>query len=361
MNKYLRLFHFSKNEADVAVESGIIFDNQYENFSDISRDIDNRVLSCRDDRNVKNFRFKRPTLELVTNVSEIFDSQETFETRSQFIAEKFKEAIQRRFHKDFYLVVFATRIADEDLLFIAKMETNTALQVTDQNTLKTLRDVLPDSKSRLHKAVVIYKESTVRYKEGREEEGQERSNIHSKVLDRSDDNISEYFLGKFLESDPIIDNPEAAAQIAFENIALVTKPYIKTDREPDSVEKKLKYFLSEERQTSFEGLIHEVQDLLDFANADRPTDAEALAKQAYDNAKSKNNTVVQEFRAKLKRPPKKTFISSDDYGDRKFKVSYYESLEEADIIIWEEIEEYKILKIHKDLLPIEEKGHSNAE
>lgn len=157
MDKRLRLFHFSKEESVVKVEQGVVFDDDYENFAAISEDIDTRVLSSHDDRNVKNFRFRRPSTELVTSVSEIFDSKNNFEKYSQFIADKFKESIGRRFQKDFYLVVFVTNIDSEDLLFIAKLETSTALQVSDQNTLTTLKDVFPDSKSRLHKAAVIFK------------------------------------------------------------------------------------------------------------------------------------------------------------------------------------------------------------
>ncbi|HEM5084762.1 TPA: hypothetical protein U1247_000676 [Streptococcus suis] len=359
MDKRLRLFHFSKDEIDVNVEQGIVFDNNYDNFSDISEDIDIRVLSSKDDRNVKNFRFRRPTSELVTSISEIFESRDNFERYSQIIADRFKESIGRRFQKDFYLVVFVTHLDSEDLLFIAKLETNTAIQVSDQNTLTTLKNVLPDSKSRLHKAAVIYKERTIDFKENREEVGRERDYVHSRVLDRSDENISEYFLSQFLESDPVIDNPEAAAKIAVDSILNVTKPYLLTQYKPENVDEKLRLFLSEKQSTSFEGLIGQVSNFIDFDNPDRPIDAEKLATEAYELAKWKNNTVLQTFEAKFQRPPRKTFISIDQNGDKKFKISYYISLESQDIVSWEEDENYKILKIDKDLLPIEERRRSN--
>lgn len=179
------------------------------------------------------------------------------------------------------------------------------------------------------------------------------------MLDRSDDNISEYFLSHFLESDPVIDNPEAAAKIALESVLNVTKPYLKTGVKPDNVEEKLRFFLSEKQSTSFEGLIGQISDFIDTKNPVRPTDEEKLATEAYEYAKNQNNTVLQTFEAQLKRPPRKTFVSSDQNGDKKFKISYYASLEAQDIVKWEEDTRYKILKIDKDLLPIEERSHSN--
>lgn len=150
MEKRLRLFHFSKDQyGESSYLSGIIFDDSSAEFSKIVEDLESRINKCIDDKYAKNFRFKRPSSQIVTNVSEIFESEEKFDRNSEDIASKFQESIGRRFQNDFYLVVLTTEIDNNEILFLVKMETGTAIQVTDENTLTTLDKILPDKKSRL--------------------------------------------------------------------------------------------------------------------------------------------------------------------------------------------------------------------
>ena len=170
MEKRLRLFHFSRESDNVNVVSGKIFESSSidfkEEFDKIIDDLDTRVQKCMDDKFAKNFRFNRRTSQMVTNISEIFVSHNKFKSNSDDIASKFKDAIGNQFHNDFYLVVLTTMLNDSEVLFIVKMETGTAIQVTDENTLKTLDRILPDKKSRLQKATIIFKDRTISFKEG---------------------------------------------------------------------------------------------------------------------------------------------------------------------------------------------------
>ena len=177
MEKRLRLFHFSKDQhGESHYLSGIIFDDSFAEFSKIVEDLESRINKCIDDKYAKNFRFKRPSAQIVTNVSEIFENEENFDRNSEDIASKFQESIGRRFQNDFYLVVLTTEIDNKEILFLVKMETGTAIQVTDENTLTTLDKILPDKKSRLQKATVIYKDKTIQFKENREVPNSERTN-----------------------------------------------------------------------------------------------------------------------------------------------------------------------------------------
>ena len=262
MEKRLRLFHFSRENENVNVVPGRIFESTLidfkEEFDKIIADLDTRVEKCIDDKFAKNFRFNRRTSQMVTNISEIFDSRDKFESNSDDIASKFKDAIGNQYHNDFYLVVLTTMLNDSEVLFIVKMETGTAIQVTNENTLKTLDKILPDKKSRLQKATVIFKDRTISFKEGTEPSNSERENIHSRVLDRTDDNISRYFFKTFLESTNVIDDPDSAAKAAIEAIEIVSKPYLKSNNSSNDVKERLQSFLSQKRETSFDGLIGEI-------------------------------------------------------------------------------------------------------
>ncbi|ENP7895596.1 hypothetical protein [Streptococcus sanguinis] len=355
MEKRLRLFHFSKDQyGEPYYLPGIIFDNSFAEFSKIVEDLDSRINKCVDDKYAKNFRFKIPSSQIVTNVSEIFENEENFDRNSEDIASKFKESIKRRFKNDFYLVVLTTEIDSREILFLVKMETGTAIQVTDENTLTTLDKILPDKKSRLQKATVIYKDKTIQFKENREEPDSERTNIHSRVLDRTDDNISGYFFKVFLDSDNVIDDEDSAARMAIQAIDTVVKPYIKPEKNSGVVKDRLISFLSQRRDTSFEGLIQEVSDLLDFDKEDRETDVERLSNEAYELAKGKNNTVVASFVAKLYRPPKVTYVAQGD--EQQIKISFLKSLENHKDVYWDDDDDdFYVLKINKEVITLIER------
>ena len=352
MEKRLRLFHFSRESDNVNVVSGKIFESSSidfkEEFDKIIDDLDTRVQKCMDDKFAKNFRFNRRTSQMVTNISEIFVSHN--KSNSDDIASKFKDAIGNQFHNDFYLVVLTTMLNDSEVLFIVKMETGTAIQVTDENTLKTLDRILPDKKSRLQKATVIFKDRTISFKEGTEPSNSERENIHSRVLDRTDDNISRYFFKTFLESTNVIDDPDSAAKAAIEAIEIVSKPYLKSNNSSNDVKERLQSFLSQKRETSFDGLIGEISTLLDFEKAGTYMDSEKLAQEAYQNAKKRNGTVIFTFTAELKTPPRTVYVSKDN--NKELEIRVFDSLLEQGDVVWEVEGNYSIMKINTDRITI---------
>ena len=73
MEKRLRLFHFSRENENVNVVPGRIFESTLidfkEEFDKIIADLDTRVEKCIDDKFAKNFRFNRRTSQMVTNIS----------------------------------------------------------------------------------------------------------------------------------------------------------------------------------------------------------------------------------------------------------------------------------------------------
>ena len=355
MEMRLWLFHFSKDQyGEPYYVPGMIFDDSFAEFSKIVEDLDSRINKCIDDKYAKNIRFKTPSSQMVTNVSEIFENEENFDRNSEDIASKFQDSIGRRFQNDFYLVVLTTEIESREVLFLVKMETGTAIQVTDENTLTTLDKILPDKKSRLQKATVIYKDKTIQFKENREEPNSERENIHSRVLDRTDENISGYFFTKFLDSNNVIDDEDSAARMAIQAIETVVKPYIKSEMSPEIVKEKLTSFLSQRRDTSFEGLIQEVSDVLNFNIENRETDIEKLSQEAYDLAKRKNNTVVASFVAKLYRPPKVTYVAQGD--EQQIKISFLKSLESHRDVYWDDDDDdFYVLKINKEVITLIER------
>lgn len=172
-------------------------------------------------------------------------------------------------------------------------------------------------------------------------------------MDRTDDNISGYFFKIFLDSDNVIDDEDSAARMAIQAIDTVVKPYIKSEANPGIVKEKLTSFLSQRRDTSFEGLIQEVSDVLDFGIENRETDIERLSTEAYKLAKSKNNTVVASFVAKLYRPPKATYVSQGD--EQQIKISILKSLESRKDVYWDDDDDFYVLKINKEVITLIER------
>ena len=157
-----------------------------------------------------------------------------------------------------------------------------------------------------------------------------------------------------MDSDNVIDDEDSAARMAIQAIDTVVKPYIKPEKNSGVVKDRLISFLSQRRDTSFEGLIQEVSDLLDFDKEDRETDVERLSNEAYELAKGKNNTVVASFVAKLYRPPKVTYVAQGD--EQQIKISFLKSLENHKDVYWDDDDDdFYVLKINKEVITLIER------
>ena len=194
MIQYLRLFHFNPSEDVVVITPGEIFNSIDARLSNFFLDHAQKSL---DDRNTQNFRFKNKYVEFITYFQGCFLNEDSFDEHSHNIAEKMKDSISRNAKNDFYLVIFTNcnpTDFSQDYLCILKMDSMEGIHVNEGLTLDFFSQMLPDKKSRLQKASFIYKEKVETFIGNQEPDNHERMYIHSKILDRQDSSIRDYFM-----------------------------------------------------------------------------------------------------------------------------------------------------------------------
>lgn len=356
---YLRLFHFNKDEKDISIDSGEVLKGSTLEETTLGKSIENfffdHAINCNDDKNIQNFRFQNKFSQIIQNTIHSFNSIDDFTEHSKLIAEKLKNSLSTNTMKnDFYLIIFTTKISDEDCLCIFRMEANIGIQVSENFTLNTLERMLPDKKSRLQKAAILFKKNITDFYENKEVVGEERSNIHSRIIDRVDPGISGYFFRNFLDSERVIDNPETSAQNAIDSIVKVSLNYLNVGISKKDIETKLKQDLSVEKTTSFESLTNVISDFLSEEKLNNDNlDIEKLANKAYLKAKEENNTVIQTFDARVRIPPKVKM--NDVTGLNRFSIYFYKSLRDQGMITYERDQEdndYWLLRINDEILTI---------
>ncbi|MGN8065728.1 nucleoid-associated protein [Lactococcus lactis] len=358
MIKHLRLFYFYKNGTTILNDAGNVLKGTASNDPTITNPIVESFFydhanNCNNDQNIQNFRFQNTYTQIIPNTLHSFGTIEDFETHSQMIADKLGNSLTNStMRNDFYLVIFSTKLDDRNCLCIFRMEANTGIQVTDEITLKTLEKMLPDKKSRLQKAAIIFEHETKEFSLGNETEGNERNCIHSKIIDRVDPGISGYFFRNFLDSYRVIDKPETSAKNAIEAITEGVVPYLNDEVDKREIEAMLRKDLSVQKSTSYRSLVGVVSSKLNNTKLeDNKLDVDGLADRIYEQAKSRNNTVVPSFEARYQFPPKVKITDIHDTGE--ISISFYAALRDWGYITWgpdKFDENYSILRIDNSLI-----------
>lgn len=357
MIKYLRLFYFHKDGNTILNDDGEVLTGSGAENSTIGETVENffydHAIRCNDDQKIQNFRFQNRTSQIIRNTLNSFGSINKFEEHSSYIADKMSSSLSNNtMRNNFYLVIFSTKLENRDCLCIFRMEANIGVQVTERITLKTLERMLPDKKSRLQKAAIIFKEETNNFYRQNEPENSERELIHSKIIDRVDPGISGYFFRNFLDSYRVLDNPESSAQLAIDSISFVTEHYLCEGITKKDVEDRLRKELSVQKETSYNALVGVISSQLDETKLnDADLDSERLSREIYKYAKSQNNTAIQTFEAKYRFPPKVRIVDVEEQGS--ISISFYKALEERNEVSWErdpDDENCSILRINSDLV-----------
>lgn len=353
MIKYLRLFNIDPSGELVIITPGKTFYNIDDQLSDFFLVHSKNVL---EDRNTQNFRFKNKDVEFLNYIEPSFRDEESFTLSSHRIANKMKDSLSTNAKNNFYLVVFSYSEIDNErteYLCILKMDSMEGMHVNDEMTLKYLSQMLPDKKSRLQKAAVIYKKNVEKYVQNLEPENEERTHYHLKVLDRQDADISGLFSHNFLDSLVVTDTPETIGKIAVNSIVTKSKEYINKNGAYgiNDLKQLLKNELSVEKNTSFDSLVDIVYNTYDMAKIGGKT-SEDIATEAYNLALEENPTVVRSFRGRFRKPPKVQLVDADN--EDKIKISYLESLELSKQVTLDSKtdNDFHILRIKKSIVVI---------
>lgn len=359
MLKYLRLFEINPKKKIGQVEAGPIFkkddiEDRIHNFF-----IDHLENSSTEEK-VKKFRFQNPDVAMLNYALNCFNSSELFEENTLRIANKMKDTIAASVKNPFLLIMFVSndpydKDNNEEILSILKMETSYTLQITNPKTIEVLDNVLPSSKTKLQKCAFVYKKQSNKFFEHKEKENEFES-LHSKILDRQDQNIASYFMKGFMESIVIPDNKDIS-KLAVDSITQISESYLKEGTNKELIRNKIEIILSKGGKTSFGNLVNKIDSYLDHTKlVNDNLDNESFSELAFELAYKENRGVLKEFEAEATHIPKKFLqVNSEQYSSLKISIPEWLIENESVNIQEEAIENRYLISIDKEVGEIVDK------
>ncbi|WP_413155731.1 hypothetical protein [Enterococcus casseliflavus] len=363
--EYLRLFHFRNQHGKTKYDKGKIYVSRESEDSpilplEIKNFFEKHATKVLDSNRTQNVRFRNKNAIFLDYMDSLFDSLESFDKNSVYLAEKFATSLKKPPRKSFYLIFFDACIHGDECFAILTMEARQGVQVNDDR-FDLVEEILPDKESRLKKAAVIYREYSQIFKSGNElpVDEDDMPIRHAVLIDSQtntgDSAISEYFIANFLDSENMADNPSAVAKILLSSITKTVSPFLKDGYRKKQIKNSLKTKFSSEQKSSFKDVINYLSDFLSIEKLNtKSLDWDSLSELAYSNAKLENKTITKTFTAKVTRIPK-TILKDKKDGKSIYLSVSEKSLENNDVIIKED-DEYFILKVKRNLVSYTKKN-----
>ena len=246
----------------------------------------------------------------------------------------------------------------DEILCLIKMERFDGVQYTAQ-TFNIHPDMLPDYKTDLQKCAFIFRSKIEGLAETDFTIADELQNLedntldlHSKVLDRQDENISKYFMTSFLESYPIAKDGEVTKLVQKHAAAELSK-YLGENCSKQQVNTYLENLLQKRERTSVSRVIEDVIHNSNLINMhlieELNLDVEKISNSVFNNMRKENNTVYQEFTS-LPEVIEKSSIKDIENDGRDIKIyisKMYQTYGYASIDA-ESSEEYVVINLLKD-------------
>lgn len=256
-----------------------------------------------ENKKAKLVRFRNENSSIVNQSKKCFVA-ETFEEGAKEIARNLAFGIHANVVRNFHFIVVVYRVEDDNWLYdrgerilgILKMETNNGVQMRDEDFL-VQADMLPDLGNQLQKCSFIFESFLNNY-----EENNNGENYHSKILDKQDSTISNYFMN-LMESIEVA-NDELMSKYAEQFIKKHVKPFV--DKEDYIlVDNKVDTIMSRRENTSVSAIVNQLQEYirLDFLEAAQFT-IDGLANDIFSKIQGKNPSVHEEFLSTPFKPEK---------------------------------------------------------
>lgn len=254
---------------------------------------------------------------------------------SNNISKKFKQTLTNKAKNEFLLVIIkCTHIEHGELVAILKMEKLFGVHYSARELHEQL-NMLPDKKSGLQKAAVIFKDKLIQFSDLKAFENDPTS-YHTKIVDKQDTTISKSFIEAFLGNSIIHKNIENTLS-AFSQIQIYFENYLLPDFKKNDVEK----FLTENTQykstTTVKELVEKVISDSPFIDKNKLSEknlgTDEISITIYKEMQKQNSSASAEFQIELRQVPKQTFIDTRSEGKLLKLTVAQTSLDKQDVLL----------------------------
>lgn len=256
-----------------------------------------------------------------------------FSESSKNIAENLATNIHSNVTSNFHLIItllemnegdnvdLEVEVDEEYILSIIKMETNHGIQM-EQNEFIIQPNMLPDLGNQLQKGSFVIKSFVENY-----EENNQGTKFHSRILDKQDRAISNYFMN-LMGSTVVADDGESS-KLAQQFISKNVKKYVASEGERVAVDRTLGSIFSRRERTSVGAIVTQLEQYVNDDTLERAGyTIDGLSNEIFNQMRQRNPSVRNEFES-IPYMPEKTIIRNED---RSVMVSIEKGLIEDELV-----------------------------
>lgn len=290
MIEYLDVFEIDPVLQIITNESGIFrdLDNEVNHF------FRNHIISSMENKRAKTVRFRDENSPIVRECRNCF-SEDSFEVASRNIAHNLAMNIHSNVNETFHFILAVYEIDNDNnvydegerILSILKMKTNTGVQMTNGQFF-IQEDMLPDLGNQLQKCSFVVESFLENY--GENNTG---NRFHSKILDKQDVSISNYFMN--LMASAVVANDEDMSKLSETFINRVVRDFVSEDQ-IDEFDREMDIIYSRRQRVSVHGIIEQLEpfiqdNLLEAAGYT----IDGLGDHVFEGMQARNPSVQAEF------------------------------------------------------------------
>ncbi|MGE7623550.1 hypothetical protein ACQKMD_10945 [Viridibacillus sp. NPDC096237] len=281
---------------------------------------ENHINNIIMNKKTRNGRFKNDVSTILNSIEHLLslknnpipnDSEEIPETlsedeklfyyHSKKVTDQLAKSINKNVKKPFLLVIlhFNHEVYGE-IIAIIKMERIFGVQFSRQE-LHVQIDMLPDKERDLQKCTIIFKNKLINLPVNSNfRENNNQNDHHTKILDRQDLAISQYFMTSFLDN-IIITLDKENTQLATQFITSELEKYVSEGCTKKNIKDYIDNKMQERTHTSIETIVEDLINNTNFVNRDTiqiaNQDSESLSALIYSQMLNANPSAQQTFTA----------------------------------------------------------------
>lgn len=267
-------------------------------------------------KKAKDVRFRSEESTTFTDCVNCFN-EDMFSESSKNIAKNLATNIHSNVTSNFHLIITLLAVnegdkvdlevgVDEYILSIIKMETSHGIQM-EQNKFIIQPNMLPDLGNQLQKGSFVIKSFVENY-----EENNQGTKFHSRILDKQDKAISNYFMN-LMGSTVVADDGESS-KLAQQFISKNVKKYVASEGERVSVDRMLGSIFSRREKTSVGAIVTQLEHYVNSETLENSGfTIDGLSDEIFNQMRQRNPSVRNEFQA-IPYMPDKTIIRNEDHS-----------------------------------------------
>lgn len=258
----------------------------------------------------KDVRFRNDHNDMIRYCREALGEGEFSESSSE-IASNLAINIHSNVTRNFHLMVAEYEVDNDEwflhngerVLAILKMETNNGVQMID-GEFEVRPDMLPDLGNQLQKCGFVIDSHIQNF-----EENNIGTGFHSKILDKQDSTISNYFM-KLMESVVVADDGEST-KMARNFIAKIGKKFVDNENKNEYT-KQLDMIMSRRAHTNVNAIVTELGPYYEENQLESEgLTIDGLSDTIFEHMRQSNNSVKYDFVSEPFSPPKVSLRSNN--------------------------------------------------